>query len=470
MFFTANDALYVTDGTAENTHKVGNTDGLAPKGLTAMDGKLLFAASGKLWVADENQATGFDPAPPSPVGIEVKVLASEGDDRVTPGDWNAPTAANSQKIDIGSAVTRVDLTAEVKDALARGDTRLTVRVENTTNRNIAIELAGAGRNGRTGLEIVPAAQGLVADLYTHEGKLVASGKSIIDMRNLKAGGYYLHVHRPEGAPNTKVDFAIAIDPPARPWTHPLTDRDRIHGGDGEDRLIGNESVDRLYGESGRDAFLGETIEVHDAEVGERVTAPNSAELSYIAPLATDALIGIADPQLRVAIAEALDYPVTTSYLGTPLIHVPGGGERTDLPLFYASRLAELPSLDASGRSISDLTGLKYAINLTTLNLADNKLTTVDELIPGTSTSDDTKGFSIGMRQLENLAIDLNPIANLLALQEMGSLRRLSFDGSHSQDVIIKVAVLTWPERAVANAGWIFSAWTMSAHLAEPSTI
>ena len=57
--------------------------------------------------------------------------------------------------------------------------------------------------------------------------------SIIDMRATDAGTYYLRVYDPKGAVTADKPFTIEIDAPKQGYVHPKTDRDVIHGGDGE---------------------------------------------------------------------------------------------------------------------------------------------------------------------------------------------------------------------------------------------
>ena len=451
VFFVANGSLYVTDGTAEGTHRFANTDNLYPFDVVASGDRVFFSAQGNLWVATESTATRFDSLVPPPLPLLVSVLDGEGDNQITAADRKT-RAAYTQSVEVTGELKSVDLTEAVKAALARGETRLTVRVENLTDdRVVDVQLGGALKDGRTGLELIPRVRGLVADLYTEEGQLVASGKSIIDMRNLDAGGFYLRVYNPDGAVTQDLDFQVAIDAPSQGWNHPEADRDNIHGGEGEDILVGNQSIDRLNGESGNDTFVGENIEIRDLEAGEKVKPVDDSERSDILLRQSDALIGISDTNLRLALAQALGYAITLRYDSTPadpryLIHVPDGSERTDLALpsagawsqrIAASSLAELSELDASNLGINSLTGLKYAINLISLNLSGNNLFdfidtpgALDELIPGTSDTGDTVGFPYGMGELRNLAIDFNPsIRDLSALEELVNLERLSFDGA-----------------------------------------
>ena len=69
--------------------------------------------------------------------------------------------------------------------------------------------------------------------------------------------------------------------------HPLSDRDEIHGGDGDDVLIGNDDHDRLFGESGADRFIAESKEVHDLDVNESFVLPTADEFSLNQPRSVD---------------------------------------------------------------------------------------------------------------------------------------------------------------------------------------
>ena len=124
------------------------------------------------------------------------------------------------------------------------------------------------------------------------------------MRNLEADGFYLRVYNPDGPVAEDLDFQIAIDAPSQGYSHPETDRDRIGGGEGEDILVGNEGIDGLRGESGRDRFVAEPFEVRDLEFGEKIEPVAESERSDILLRQTDALIGINDENLRIALARA----------------------------------------------------------------------------------------------------------------------------------------------------------------------
>ncbi|MGH7339982.1 MAG: PA14 domain-containing protein, partial [Candidatus Rokuibacteriota bacterium] len=219
------------------------------------------------------------------------------------------------------------------------------------------------------------------------------------------------------------------------------------------------------GDSGRDDFVAELLEVRDLDepAGEKRTAPDDSERSTIPPEGppVDAAISIVDPALRVAIAEALGIPVTQSYRldaagnPIPLIHADDGFLPTHKPLsmgdnfrerILASDLAEIMMLDAAGLGIRNLTGLEFAINAQTLNLAGNQIADgeLGKLTPATVSSGDARGFPVGLAQLENLLLDFNLLTDLSALEELNALDRLSFDGAQSGARLAQIPQLSWP--------------------------
>ena len=480
FFATAQGQLWVSDGTAPGTKRIEKVT-TAPDQLRAV-GDLLFFRTGtgpaaKLWVSDgtEDGTRLLDQIIPPPLPVLVSVLKGEGDDKVTSADRQAP-ASFTTTAQLAGEPTPVDITEAVRNALKHGDTRITVRVENlTASKSFTLELAGGLRPGDTGLDVVPVVKGLLADLYTQSGELVARGRSIIDMRALEADGYYLRIYNPAGETPQDVSFTIAIKAPEQGNAHPETDRDRIFGEDGDDLIAGNRGADAAFGQSGRDRFIGEQFEVRDLDFGETITLPTSQEELSSEPLRPffDAFIAIQDPQLRLAIAEALDFAVTRAWNGDPLVHVPRGSERTDLSLsnpvnwaerILASDLAEISVLDAAGLGVTTLKGLEFAINIETLNLAANDLlpTDIAQLQPRQfgAYNDPTKlpyddiavdggvyadavNFKAGLAQLRNLALDFNDRIDTFmtflppdlgggeinALRQFPELRRLSFDGA-----------------------------------------
>ena len=131
-----------------------------------------------------------------------------------------------------------------------------------------------------------------------------------------------------------------------------------------------------------------------------------------------------------ALAEAIGIPVTLSYLGTPLVHAHGASPRTDKTLalsdnyqerILASELGEITMLDASWRGISNLGGLQFAINMTTLNLAGNQLynSELPKLIPGESTDFETRKFPVVFVVDPKLPKDVNTITLSYTFFEVG---------------------------------------------------
>ena len=284
LFFVADGKLWITDGTESGTSSL-NLGGATPSLLTAAGDRLFFRANGRLWVTNGETTQQFDQIIPPKIPLEVRVLAGEGDNRVTGADLNAATVL-TRSVLIGSEKVEVDITEAVKQALARGDTRLTVRVENPAgDKAVTFNLAGALKSGGTGLQVTAKQPGLLADLLSGDGTVIALGKPTIDLRATEAGTYYVRVYSPTGPVTQDTPFEIAVDAPIQGYTHPISDRDRISGGDGDDLIIGNQGLDRLRGDSGRDDFVAELIEVRDFDqpAGETLSAVDPGERSTIPP-------------------------------------------------------------------------------------------------------------------------------------------------------------------------------------------
>jgi ELWxxDGT repeat protein len=461
-YFTANNALWISDGTPGGTQQMSLGGATGVSQLTAVGDRLYFRAGNQLWVTGSNpaNATPFTQIIPPKVPLQVRVVAGEGDNQVTDADLNARTVFTANTM-IGAEAVSIDLTQAVRDALARGETRLTVRVENVSgNRDVILSLAGPARDGQTGLQVNPSTPGLVADLLAGDGTVIETGKAVIDLRAIESGRYYLRVYDPSGQANGDIPFKIEAIAPIQGYTHPVPDRDIIHGEDGDDLIVGSQGLDRLWGDSGRDDFIGELVELKDFDraAGEQQTPSLPEERSTIPPEGppVDAFIAIEDPGLRVAIAEALGLPITESYIaGQYVIHVTDASLRTDRSLsdsevwsqrIRASDLAQIVNLDASGRGISNLAGLQFAINVQTLDLAANNIgnNQLQRLAPGTQSSGDARGFPRGMVDLENLLLDMNPLTDLGPLDPLLSLERLSIDGTQGGTFMAQVPELFWP--------------------------
>ncbi|MFT5522405.1 MAG: VCBS repeat-containing protein, partial [Pirellulaceae bacterium] len=127
------------------------------------------------------------------------------------------------------------------------------------------------------------------------------------------------------------------------------------------------------------------------------------------------------PADEVSIARTLGKPVTFRD-GIAVLH----------DEFYASELASITMLDASGRSTYDLTGLEHLVNMVTLNLSDNLLDSQDlaNLLPRRLTSGIQASEIVGMPHLRELDLSNNPrITDISTLASLTELRSLNLEGT-----------------------------------------
>src|SRR5204862_8082740 len=120
-------------------------------------------------------------------------------------------------------------------------------------------------------------------------------------------------------------------------THADADRDQVSGGDGDDIVTGNGGLDRVNGDSGNDTIIGDDVEAIDQQPGEFHPDQDATHASNIpvTPVG-DPIVTIPDAGLRAAIADALGIGHTTASTGFTRP-------------FFASQLAQIRELDASGR-------------------------------------------------------------------------------------------------------------------------
>jgi len=112
-----------------------------------------------------------------------------------------------------------------------------------------------------------------------------------------------------------------------------------------------------------------------------------------------AIVTFNDPNLEAAIREAIGKPQGP---------------------IYAQDMEGLTSLSAPDSSISDLTGLEYAVGLQSLDLCCNDIVDVSPLT--------------GLTHLTDLDLDTNHIANISPLSSLTSLTELSLNGNEITDV------------------------------------
>ncbi|NQU19676.1 MAG: VCBS repeat-containing protein [Candidatus Nealsonbacteria bacterium] len=398
---------------------------LNPENLTAAGDRLFFTSADELLVTTGvlGETSAFLEMLAEDATLRVSVLDAEGDLEATFSDLAASASWDARiTLPEGSGTATLDITERVREALRTGHSRLTLRLDDFTGSGeLGVRLAADDFGPGSGLETT-IADGVAADLYDEDGARLDAAKSVFDIRGLAAGTYYLRVFDPgaePGAPSGTASFEVAIGAPIMGSFHPVTDRDEIHGGDGDDLITGNSQVDTLFGDSGRDAFRGESMEIHDLEPGESFKLPPESELQNKKLSLPDPQLQsqIPDPRLLAALAEALGLPVTQGFDGTPVIHDP----------VLASDLGELYRLDLSSLGIKDLTGLEYAVNVRSLNLGNNPIEDISMLLPGRLTAGENAGMLIGMPKLRSLALDSTLAADLSPLASLGQLDFLSMD-------------------------------------------
>jgi len=399
----------------EDFDTLGFEQGQSASGTS--DDKLFFTSAETLFFTTGalGETSDFLNVPEATPSVAVSVLVAEGDLDATVADVSAATGGvgRVELPNLSGLAKPLDITERVREALANGQTRLTIKLDDLTGASDA-----TFRLDQSRLEVTTRTGGVLVDLYDEDGARLDAAKAIIDLRALEAGTYFLRVYDPlPGAAGTAEDFTIAVKAPLQGDAHPLTDRDTIRGGDGDDLLVGNFGVDRVFGESGADAYRAESMEVRDRDDGESIRLPAATEVQNLKLRPVDVRVDIPDAGLRAALGEALGKPVTTGFDGRPVMRAP----------IFASDLAELTRLDLGSRGITELTGLEYAINLRALNLTGNPVADIAELRPGRVMSGEAVGNLIGFSRLEALALDATAVTDLLPLDSLPNLRSLSLD-------------------------------------------
>ena len=344
--------------------------------------------------------------------LQVEVLVREGDHAITIEDATTdeiPAATQTLWLATGTGRLNVDLSQGVREILARGRTRLTVRLttlDENVRLNFRVPSIGSDlySGGATALQLTPSQRG-VADVYDSEGVLLAGGRSIVDIRNFTAGSYFVRIFDPAVTGETEavdLPFFVEVQAPAAGRTHLAyydPDRDVIFGGDGNDLIIGNQDKDRLFGETGSDTFIADAMEVRDlAGSVEVLSAPATVERGPSNPGTIDPVVVLPDPGLREAVANQLGVQTTTAWNGVPI----------PVESILASHLAEMTHLDAFNLDIHDLTGIEFSVNLARLNLLDNEVADLSPL-------EALAGTLAGLSRLQYLALGFNPIADLAPL-------------------------------------------------------
>ncbi len=305
--------------------------------------------------------------------LRVFLLDGEADMRVQGTDVNSDAIRFESLLhrflasDANQGVIPLDLTQQVQEALSTGKTKITLRLETTAENGTPFiaplkigipEEAGS----QTRLEITTARRaGVVADVISAEGTLLAKGQAIVDMRQFEAGEFLIRVYDPfQDEEHSlfdpvyrrpgQLDFVVEIAPPKVGDADPPSDFDEIWGEVGNDLIVGNGYTDRIFGGDGSDDFTeNESVEVRDVTfVVPNVpfdvvpVAPALGEESTEVARPQNFEIPFDDPNLELLIANALDLTITGS-----------AGTLPKRPLL-ATDLTRLVELDASASQLNDL--------------------------------------------------------------------------------------------------------------------
>ncbi|MFO0947020.1 MAG: PKD domain-containing protein [Planctomycetota bacterium] len=235
------------------------------------------------------------------------------------------------------------------------------------------------------------------------------------MRELAAGTYFVRAH---ASTTLTADhpFTLHLQLPQKGAISAVTDninRDTIFGGEGNDTLEGGKDIDQLFGGGGADTTKGDDIEFRgpssETSADTKQPASSADSISELRRTPIDPVVAIPDVALRVKLADALGIATTVSPTGTPIF-------ARDM---FASDLSSLVSLDLSNSGISNLSGLQYATNLRSLNLAHNFISDLSPLVPFNANAEGI----LGAVHLEYLVIDDNLVSDLSPLESMSSLKR-----------------------------------------------
>jgi ELWxxDGT repeat protein len=152
VLFAASGQLWVTQGTPATTERLTAVTG-SPFEISVVGDRAYVLAGGKLWLTNGTNAgtRALEQIQPDAVPLTVSVLEGEGDRSVSTADRSTP-AAYTYQTTLDGTVREVSITDAIRAALAAGETRVTVRLEITDPRvddPLTFNLAGTLRDGQT---------------------------------------------------------------------------------------------------------------------------------------------------------------------------------------------------------------------------------------------------------------------------------------------------------------------------------
>ena len=256
---------------------------------------------------------------------------------------------------------------------------------------------------------------LILALYTADGEVVATGpQSLLSLDRIAKGSYLLAVRRRDyESNNAAMTFTLEMHSPAVDHIASAlhVDRDNIDGGDGEDIIVGGLGLDRISGGDGIDQIQAESIEVMDKANTEILTFKDYATDRANKP--ADDILSVPDAALRMAIARALQLPVSTAgVLSSPITR---------------QQLAQLSELEIASIAVVSMAGLEAAINLSSLSIAGT-FSNLSALTP--SSNPNLKGA----RFLEHLSVTNSLVADWSDLAVHSHLKSLALSGSNFSDL------------------------------------
>ena len=153
------------------------------QGIVIEDGDI---AAGTLLLAYDDAIAG---------NLQVRLVTGEGDGSISGDNVATSTLIDTIAFSSGSGLLEVDLTSTLLNELAVGHTRITLQFVATSG---SLDVFSSSADERTRIDVdTSGGPGVLMDVLDADGRRVAEATSVLDMRNLDAGTYHLHVYRPD---------------------------------------------------------------------------------------------------------------------------------------------------------------------------------------------------------------------------------------------------------------------------------